>query len=382
MSGGNFPYDPDARRDTPLALLIKDAIRRDGVMPLHEYVGRCLYDDLHGYYRAREPIGRLGDFITAPEISQTFGELIGLWAAVVWQQMGSPTPVSLTEVGPGRGTLMADALRALQRVPNFLSAATIDLIEISETLTATQRHRLTGEPAKLQWLTQLPLPTIPRIVIANEFLDTLIPWTFVRVGDDPACESAWRFQGVGLAADGHLIYAPTNGQDQHTFPDDTWPDAPVGSLRQRFEADGFFSDLADFRLAPVRQPIAGLLIDYGHTDSLDGDGLQAVRAHRFEHPLTSPGEADLSFQVDFSGAAKHALDCGLAVDGPVTQAEFLGALGIMERASRLIAANPARANEIEMGVARLMAPNGMGTRFKVMGVRSPGLPPLPGFPAD
>lgn len=374
MSDG-WPYDPEARRDTPLALKLKARIRAERQpIPVHDFVGECLHDPDFGYYRTSAVVGARGDFVTAPEISQTFGELIGLWAAVVWQSMGEPSSWTLAEIGPGRGTLMADGLRAASKVPGFLDSANIELVDISASLIAEQRKTLASVNDKITWHDRLPSPKQPRIVISNEYLDTCAPWQFLRTKDE------WVFRGVGVDANDRLVFAPTQGQDHDSYPETAWPDAPIGSVRERPDYNGIFQNLTGHRLTPLRPPVAGLFIDYGHFGDQQGDGLQAIRAHRFEHPLTSPGEADMSWQVDFAAAAREAQSAGLVVDGPITQAEFLGNLGIMQRASKLMAANPAKANEIETGVARLMAPNGMGTRFKVLGVRSKHLPPLPGFP--
>lgn len=364
-------YDPDFRRDTPLALKLKDRIRRDGPIPVSAYMQACLYDPEHGYYVKQTAIGADGDFITAPEISQIFGELIGLWCAVVWQQMGSPEYINLIELGPGRGTLMSDALRATQRVPGFHGALHVQLFESNETLEAAQKARLVTTPVPAVWkrdLATLPLSLDhPSIVIGNEFLDTF-PASQRLVVDGVSKD-----RGVGLDGEGRLVFVVLGAEDRTHDPVE-------GAV---FE-DQDFTFITQIRRGLRTYPAAMLFIDYGGTTPGPHETLQAVRAHRYEHPLTSPGEADLTLQVRFDTIAALACtaDPGtpeLAVDGPVTQAEFLGRLGIVERASRLMSANPERAGEIEMGVARLMAPNGMGTRFKAIGLRSTGLPILPGF---
>jgi NADH dehydrogenase [ubiquinone] 1 alpha subcomplex assembly factor 7 len=343
-------YDPDARRDTPLASKLKERIRREGPLSVAEYMAACLHDPEHGYYVKQPAIGRDGDFITAPEISQVFGELIGLWSAVVWQQMGSPARVNLVELGPGRGTLMRDALRAAQKVPGFLGAIDVHLVESNATLIDRQRATLSGCDRPIAWHASLAtISQVPAIVIANEFLDTV-----------PASQSIDGIaRRVSLDATDRLAFTPADGtiheQQDHT--------ALIAGLAHR----------------AAHAPLAALFVDYGHTATAHGETLQALRAHQPEHPLTSPGEADLTVHVDFEAFANTAASAALAVDGPITQGEFLGRLGIVERASRLMSANPAKAAEIELAVARLIAPQGMGSRFKAIGLRSPNLPILPGF---
>lgn len=366
------PYDPELRRDTPLARKLAARIRRDGPISVADYMHACLQDPEHGYYRARSAIGAAGDFVTAPEISQCFGELIGLWCAVVWQQMGAPSRFNLVELGPGRGTLMADALRAAKVVPGFLDAARVVLVESNATLRQSQRQTLAATalqtpPVWADGFADLPHEH-PSIVVGNEFVDTF------AVDQRVVSGTRVRPRRVGLDDDERLCFLPA---------DDGAQGSAVIVETPRYQP------LLGLRRALAGRPSAVLLIDYGYVWELDGtpphgETLQAVREHRAEHPLTSPGEADLTAHVDFTTLA-GAFTCtpdGLApdaVDGPVPQANFLGALGIMQRASRLMAANPARAHEIETGVARLMAVPGMGDRFKVLGARSPDLPPLPGF---
>jgi NADH dehydrogenase [ubiquinone] 1 alpha subcomplex assembly factor 7 len=352
-------YDPNARRDTPLARLIADQIRRDGPMSVADYMQLCLQHPEHGYYRSKAVLGAAGDFVTAPEISQMFGELIGLWAAVVWQQMGSPPRVNLIELGPGRGTLLADALRAVRRVPGFLDAAAVTCVEISEALQVQQRMTLAGISCPVQWCARLDdVATGPSIILANEFLDAL-----------PASQSlvtghAIVPRQVGLDGADRLVFLPGE------------LDTSVGDI-DTSQARAFQAVLTACAARVNAGPLAALFIDYGHTATARGDTLQAVRAHAYEHPLTSPGEADLTVHVDFEAFASRARALGLVVDGPTTQAEFLGRLGLVERASKMMAANAQSANAIEMAVARLIGPGAMGTRFKAIGLRAPSLPPLP-----
>ena len=366
----DLAYDTGDRRDTPLALGLKDRIAREGPIAVSDYMRACLQDPEHGYYRRRSAIGRGGDFITAPEISQIFGELIGLWCVVAWQQMGARGPFNLVELGPGRGTLMRDVLRAARVMPDFLAAADVVLVECSETLEAAQREALAAHGPQARWVRHPTLvPPGPSIVIANEYLDALPIEQLVRQG------AGWLPRGVGLDADGALAFTTLDAKPVLLLPE--LAGRPPGTILERRQT--MDQTFALDRLAKGG-PLAALFIDYGHGETAAGDTLQAVRGQRYEHALTSPGEADLTAHVDFAAFLREARTWELATNGPVTQAEFLGALGIVERASRLMAANPGRAAEIEAGVARLMSPSGMGTRFKAVGIRSPALPALPGFP--
>jgi SAM-dependent MidA family methyltransferase len=358
------------RRDTPLAIKLKELIRREGPISLTRYVEICRHDPQQGYYQTRVAIGSKGDFITAPEISQVFGELIGLWCAVVWQSMGSPKPFFLVELGPGRGTMLSDALRSARVVSGFLQSALVQLIEVSQTMKVLQRASLFSASAPIVWHDSFAgVPDGAAIILANEFLDTLpvAQWMKTAYG--------WLERGVGLDEEGALSFVALEKLvPGAAFP--RWSELRVGDIVERQSFGPLLSELGR-RASRAKQ--AALFIDYGHTQMLPGDTLEAVRNHRHEHPLSSPGEADLTHQVDFENLTNEASSIGLGVDGPITQAELLGALGIAERASRLIEGHPAMANAIEMAVQRLMAPAGMGTRFKALGVKSRELAPLPGF---
>ncbi len=370
--------DPKERRETPLGKALQARIRASGPISVADYMRSCLYDPEHGYYRVRSAIGQDGDFITAPEISQIFGELIGLWSVVVWQQMGAPGRVRLIEIGPGRGTLLLDALRAAGTVQAFAEALRVTLVESSEVLVEQQRTTLADVAASAQWFTSLDQVEagVPTILIANEFLDTRIVEQIIMT------DNGHRRRAVGLDGSGSLVLTELDD----LTPADVerlqcvHPSMAPGDIAEHQDSSALIAALV--RLAAAA-PLAALFIDYGHPSVTLGDTLQAVRGHRFEHPLASPGEADLCVQVDFATFAKEIPGrngtASLVVDGPVTQAEFLGELGIIERAARLMADNPDAANAIESGVARLMAPLGMGGRFKAIAIRSPALPQTPGF---
>jgi SAM-dependent MidA family methyltransferase len=367
MTGG------DARTATPLARIVAARIAQSGPISVAEYVQACLHDPQHGYYRRQMAIGSAGDFVTAPEISQVFGELVGLWCAVVWQQMGSPQNVRLVELGPGRGTLMRDALRAARIVPAFRAALSVELVESNAALEPIQRATLSGEDVPIRWRAKLEGGAGPTIVIANEFLDTMSvsQWVF-RNGQ-------WRTRRVGVDAEGELAFIDGEPDAKLQLPDGIAPPHDGDVYESRAAAFAHFAG----ELAALGAPCAALFIDYGHARPGLGDTLQAVREHRYTDPLHAPGEADLTAQVDFATFAETVRRHGLACDGPVPQAEFLGRLGIIERASRLMAMNPTKAGQIETAVARLMAPGGMGTRFHAIGVRGQDLLPLPALaPVD
>ncbi len=362
----------ERQRDTPLALKLKQRVRREGPLPLAEYMRACLTDPEHGYYRTRAVLGVAGDFTTAPEISQVFGELIGLWSGVVWQRMGAPKSVALIEVGPGRGSLMTDALRAARAVPEFLAAIRVELIEVGEPLRRQQERTLKDATVPVEWhrdIADLP-KGVPAIVIANEFLDAL-----------PIAQYEWRSGGwhtrtVGVDEAGAFTFVAGVASPEAEALAGHYPPAPEGAILEARETGTLIHALGAIARAA---PLSGLFIDYGHAEPSFGDTLQAVRGQRYEDVLAAPGEADLSTQVSFADFARQLRDEELAVDGPVTQAEFLGSLGIAERASALMAANPGRAAQIETAAARLMAVNGMGTRCKAIGIRSKTLPELPGL---
>lgn len=352
---------------SPLAEEIAQRIARDGPITVADYIETCLQHPEHGYYRRQAAIGASADFITAPEISQIFGELIGLWCAVVWQQMGAPSQVRLIELGPGRGTLMRDALRAARLVPAFLSALRVELVETNTTLQAAQRATLTEAQVPIAWSASLTPGAGPVIIIANEFLDTLPVSQWVWR------DGKWRTRRVGIDENGALSFVDDEPHvcAKLTAHIDTPAEGAIFESREKA-----FEELVD-RLALLGEPLAGLFVDYGHTQPGFGDTLQAVSGHQYSDPLANPGRADLTAQVDFAAFGKALRRARLAADGPHTQAEFLGRLGAIERASRLMAANPGQAGQIEAGIARLMAPAGMGGRFQVIGIRSVDLAPLP-----
>jgi SAM-dependent MidA family methyltransferase len=364
-----------AEQRTPLDAEIRARIARAGPMPVDEFMALCLYDPQHGYYSRRSPFGAAGDFITAPEISQMFGELVGLWAADVWQAMGRPDPVALIECGPGRGTMMKDVLRAARAVPDFLKAVRVHLVETSPGLRSRQRETLSAAgDAPLHWHAAIDeVPALPSIIVANEFFDAL------PVRQAERRPTGWHERMVTVDAGDTLML--TVARDPLSEPALTIPSAvaaaPVGDIfewRSRDTATAIAR-----RAAPGG---AALIIDYGHVRSATGDTFQAVRSHRYANPLAAPGLADLTAHVDFEALGEAAQAAGARVHGPVEQGTWLKRLGIGVRAAVLQAhASAAQRADIAAALHRLTGtgPDQMGAQFKVIAFSRPGMKQLPGF---
>ncbi|MFE1600293.1 class I SAM-dependent methyltransferase [Methylobacterium sp. ID0610] len=358
---------------TPLLAELRTLIAQTGPIPVEHYMALCLGHPRHGYYRTRDPLGAAGDFTTAPEISQIFGELLGLWAAGIWHEMGRPAPCRLVELGPGRGTLMADALRAIRAaLPPFAAAIDLHLVETSPVLRAAQNDRLAPAALPVHWHDAVEtVPAGPAIILANEFFDALPVRQYERTA------RGWCTRRVGLAPEGDGL---AFGLDPEPVPD-LAAAAPEGAVLTIPSAGLAVMRGIAGRLA--REGGALLAIDYGEADLGLTDTLQAVSRHRSIGVLDAPGETDLTAQVDFGALARAAHAAGAAIHGPVPQRDFLLALGLQQRADRLAAGAPAdRAAAVVAGAARLVdeAPTGMGRLFKVLGVSGPGLPNLPALP--
>ena len=335
-------------------------IAREGPITVADYMTACLHDPQDGYYATRPRIGAAGDFITAPLVSQMFGEILGLWAAEVWERLGAPPRVRLAEWGPGDGTMISDVLRAAKAAPSFLDACEIWLVETSAPLRERQAAMLAG--ADVRWassLAELPIDA-PIILIANELLDCL------PISQAVFVDGRWVERRVGLGDGGDLVFAPphTGGEaylvHEHSLALAEAARAVAGLIG---EADG-----------------CALFIDYGRDTSGYGDTLQALRGHEKESPLAHPGAADLTAHVDFPAFAAAAAGVKVGATAIVAQGEFLIRLGIETRAAALTRARPDQADVIARQLARLIAPAHMGALFKAMGLHSPGLA-LPGFEA-
>jgi NADH dehydrogenase [ubiquinone] 1 alpha subcomplex assembly factor 7 len=371
----------------PLEADIRRRIARDRAMPVAEFMASCLYDPQHGYYNHRAPFGAAGDFVTAPEISQMFGELIGLWAAAAWWSMGEPDPVALIELGPGRGTMMADALRAVRTVPAFRKAVRVHLIETSPDLAMRQRRTLAGiADVMLRWHATLEeVPEGPAIILANEFFDAL------PVHQAERRATGWHERAVAINAGGELAFtaaaAPLAGFEARLPA--AVRNAPVGAVFE-WREDRFARDIARRAIAGGSRGAgeaggaggAALVIDYGHVTSSIGDTFQAIRSHRYASPLTLPGLTDLTAHVDFEALARTARQAGARVHGPVEQGTFLKRLGIEARAAALQRGLPeAERGAITAALERLIGPGpaGMGALFKAMAFSAPQIEDLPGF---
>ena len=378
-----MPTAPDA--GLPVGAMtahLTEMIRAGGPMTLNTYMAQVLTHPTLGYYTTQEPFGAAGDFITAPEVSQMFGELIGVWCAHTWAQMGSPARVYLTEAGPGRGTLMKDLLRATAKVSGFADALDVHLIEVSPRLRDIQRDVL-GDTSVTWHDTLDTIPTdLPLILVSNELLDalpirqferTIKGWCERLVDVDPSSGGHSSTGGSGFRF--VLTQAPSSAAAMLPAP---VRDAPLGSVAEVSPTSiALVSNLSQRLLA---QGGAGLLIDYGSDTFGARDTLQAVAQHKPHPALEAPGTADLCAHVDFAMLAQAAAEQGAGVWGPVTQGAFLTELGISERAAALRrVATEAQHNDIDSALDRLVGGKAMGSLFKVLGLSHPDLPPLAGF---
>lgn len=337
-----------------------------GPISVARYMTACLHDPQFGYYATRPALGEGGDFITAPLMSQMFGELIGVWAASAWELMGRPPKVRLVEMGPGDGTLAADLLRTARVAPEFLAAAELWLVETSAPLRAQQHARLGDEPRWAAALDEVPVGA-PLFLVANELLDCLPARQFVRTA------VGWREQLVGLDRFGALAFtlAPTPVSG-------LLPDAAEGQVYEQSAAQAALGAALGARVA--RDGGAALLIDYGRAEPGFGDTLQALSRHEKVDPLARPGEADLTVHADFP-AVRAAAEAEGAETAIITQAEFLARMGVGARCEALVAANPKRAAALARQLNRLVSGDEMGELFKACVIHSKGWTP-PAFESE
>lgn len=340
---------------------LRTLIATEGAIPIATFMA---ITNAH-YYASRDPLGRSGDFTTAPEISQMFGELIGLWMADLWMRAGGP-PVAIVEFGPGRGTLMADLRRAIGRFPG-LSDAQTHFVETSPTLRAEQKQRV---PDAFWHDSSATLPTDRALlVIANEFFDALPIRQIVRTDD------GWRERMVTFHGD-RLIPVPGKRSVDPLVPR-ALTGAPADSIIETSPAS--VAIMADLATRIEVQGGGALIIDYGYEGPAIGDTLQAVKDHRYADVFDHPGEVDLTAHVDFTALKDAARKAGAIAHGPVDQGALLGALGIAARAQALAKANPARAETLEGDVHRLTAAEEMGKLFKAIAITAPDWPQPAGF---
>lgn len=338
-------------------------IKINGPLPLAEYMHWCLADKTHGYYQNETVFGREGDFVTAPEVSQMFGELIGSWLVSAWQAIGSPASFNLVELGPGNGTLMSDILRTTKLAPAFSEAMSVVLVETSERLIEKQRETL-KEAKNVQWLKSIDeISTAPMLLVANEFLDALPFRQYIKANDK------WREHCVGLDENGELTWVLGTGlleQDGLPYNYEKEPDGAV------FEV----STIRESFVERISQMIAersgaALFIDYGHLESGFGDTFQAIAQHAYSDPLSNPGKADLTSHVDFAPFTNIASRSACYALPPLNQETFLLELGLLERAGKIGSGkSQTEQQQITAQAERLALPHEMGNLFKVFAISS------------
>jgi len=357
---------------TTLQREIAAIIAHEGPISVERYMSLCLSHPTLGYYMTRDPFGRGGDFVTAPEISQMFGELLGVWVGEIWRAAGAPSPSRLVELGPGRGTMMSDVLRVARVTPGFLEAISVHLVETSPVLRDIQRETLAGAPARVEWCADVALaPPGPAFFLANEFFDALPVRHFVKTA------KGWRERLVGLGRNDQLVFGLSARVEDGL--DVLAPEGSIieiGAIAQRI--------MAEIAARIVAQGGALLAVDYGYVETSLGESLQAMKGHAYVDPLAEPGEADLTAHVDFAALARAAKSAGAKVMGPTPQGAFLHRLGIAQRAEVLSRkASPEQRADIAAAVERLTGESDarrcMGRLFKVMAVLPPDMPDMPGF---
>ena len=356
---------------TPLEVEIRQRIESEGPLSIADFMALCLTHPTHGYYTTGHPVGGRasasregGDFITAPEISQMFGEMIGVWCMEVWQALGCPKPFTLAEIGPGRGTLMADLLRVAGALPEFAAAADIHLVEISPTLAEQQSLTLSKDAARIKWIRDISaLPDQPTIIIANELLDALPFRQWMKI------EGRWIERAVGLKDDQlHFVTRPSS-LDEAELPTGYAACADGTIFETSAPRESLVATIANHLNT---QNGAALFIDYGHLKSGFGDTFQAMKDHGFVSPLEQLGDADLTSHVDFEPLLVAAKENNCTAPTPTTQGNFLLSLGLLERAGNLGHGRDKQVQEnLQIAVNRLVAPEQMGDLFKVMAFGAP-----------
>ncbi|MEF2073272.1 class I SAM-dependent methyltransferase [Consotaella aegiceratis] len=364
-----------------LARRIAQRIRREGPVPLDTYWNLALYDRREGYYTSHMPFGRTGDFITAPEVSQMFGELLGAWMVAAWHGLGTPAPFVFAEIGPGRGTLMADMLRTVRQIdPAFLRAARITLVEVSDRLAEVQRttlERFDLPVARVRTLAELEAG--PLLLVGNELFDALAIRQFVHDGE------GWQERRITVADDESFAFTacPLHPEDRSLIEDlsGALPAPAPGTILELAPARWRLAQATADRLRTSGG--AALFIDYGHPAPAYGDTLQALRGHQTAEPLNDPGQADLTSHVEFGTLARIFAAAGLAVAPLAEQGQFLFDLGLRERASTLGTGQSKAEQAAIVAAAERLAgtgPGQMGRIFKVLAAATRPLP-LPPFPA-
>lgn len=351
------------KKDTPLEAELKAQIAQDGPISIGQYMALALGHPKHGYYMRGDPFGARGDFITSPEVSQMFGELIGVWCAAAYRFMGDPEKFALVELGPGRGTLMSDLLRAASVMPGFREGAELHMVETSPVLINQQKIKLKGAAREMHWHASFDdVPEIPLIVVANELFDAL-PIQQIQL-----TEGGWHERVVGLE-NGEL----TIGLGGKLPAPDWAKDGEPGAIAEIAPAREALATSIGERIA--RHGGSGLIIDYGHVESAVGDTLQAMSKHGYVDVLERPGQCDVTSHVDFEALAKAFGAGGVTTHGAVPQGPFLLSMGLQVRAEKLReGAMRRQAQRIDSAVERLAARETMGELFKVLAVTHPDYP--------
>ncbi|MCO6185472.1 class I SAM-dependent methyltransferase [Rhizobium sp. L1K21] len=362
---------------TPLGEKIKALIKSGGPISVTDYFALCLADPEHGYYKTREPFGREGDFTTAPEISQLFGEMVGVFMVQAWHAMNKPPRFNLAEIGPGRGTMMSDMLRVIEKLsPDMFDAASVHLVETSPRLRRIQAETLAPKVDKIEWHDGFDgIPDGPLLLAANELFDAIPIRQFVKT------ETGFRERMVGLDSDDALTFTPGIAKLDPALLPGPAANQPIGTILE----------IAPARCA-VMQAICqhlmlhggvALAIDYGYVESGFGDTLQALHAHAFDPPLARPGLADLTSHVNFEELLLTAAKTGIHVNGLTEQGDFLIGMGIAERAEALGRGQDQQTQDtLRSALERLagQADGQMGSLFKVMAVSHPPMALAPFVP--
>jgi SAM-dependent MidA family methyltransferase len=356
-----------------LAQRIAGLIAVQGPITVAQFTTIAMHDREYGYYATRNPIGAEGDFVTAPEISQMFGELLGLWCVQTWHDQGKPSRARLIELGPGRGTLMADALRSAKIAPGFLASIEVMLVESNPELRKIQKATLKDVQTPLVWSESYDSALLdrPTLLLANEFFDAMPVRQLVHT------EKSWGERMVGLDAAGELAFVLSPVPASLALPADRGA-APIGGVYE-------FSDAASALAQSIAHGIAShggaaLIVDYGYGGPGFGETLQAIADHRATSLLAAPGEADISASVDFAALAAAAKTDAVSIYGPIGQGEFLVELGILERADTLKRGRGSdRGSSVDFDLNRLIAPDEMGELFKVLAIMPVNAPPPAGF---
>ncbi len=361
----------------PLLHIIQRMITATGPLSIAEYMQLCHAHPKYGYYTTQKPIGAKGDFITAPEISQIFGELIGIWCIQAWQSIGKPKQIQIVELGPGNGTLMHDILRTIKNSPEFSKVCQVTLVEISPSLKKLQQKILSEFTRIIDHCETIEsIPAIPTIFIANEFFDAIPFRQFIKT-NQVENNNSWLENCVGMDQYQNLQFVATlPGISPENLPENH-QNQPVGSVFEMAPAREALTNIIASHIATYGG--AGLFIDYGHKNSGYGDTFQSVQQHQYVSPLNDPGKSDLTSHVDFGAISMAANIEGINALSLMSQGDFLLKMGLLERAGKLGAGkSPAQQSKIQKDVERLVGPKQMGELFKVLCLTKSGitLPPF------